>query len=108
VPGSITSSERVVLYSFEGQTGDRILINMQRTGGTLDTALFLISPEGNQLANNDDIVDPVTGERNTNSAIDGVTLRSTGTYYIIATHYGLQFGGTTGTYNLTLFELPPG
>lgn len=108
VPGSITASERVVLYSFEGQTGDRILINMQRTGGTLDTALFLISPEGNQLANNDDIVDPVTGERNTNSAIEGVTLRSIGTYYIIATHYGLQFGGTTGTYNLTLFELPPG
>jgi Bacterial pre-peptidase C-terminal domain len=108
VPGSITSSTRFILYSFEGQTGDRIRVSMQRTGGTLDTALFLISPQTVQIANNDDVTNPVTGERDTNSLIDSVTLTSTGTYYVLATHYGLQYGGTTGTYNLTLFELPPG
>jgi hypothetical protein len=38
--------------------------------------------------------------------IDTFDIQATGTYYIIATHYGLLFGGTTGTYSLTLFELP--
>ncbi|MFP4323896.1 MAG: hypothetical protein ACLFTK_15685, partial [Anaerolineales bacterium] len=85
-------------------------ISMQRTSGTLDTALYLIDPTGLQVANNDDIgtIDPATGERDTNSLIDGVTLDQDGTYYIIATHYGLQYGGTIGTFNLTLFQLPPG
>jgi hypothetical protein len=33
-----------------------------------------------------------------------VTLPSTGTYYIVATHYGLNVGGTQGTYNLTIVQ----
>jgi hypothetical protein len=107
VPGNLTSDTRFQLFSFQGATGDRVLISMRRTGGTLDSALFLISPEGLQLAANDDIVNPVTGERDTNSQIEGFTLTTTGTHYIIATHYGLQFGGTTGTYELSLIRLPP-
>ena len=106
VPGNITSSERFQIYSFDAATGDRVRIAMQRTGGTLDTAIFLISPEGIQLESNDDVINPVTGERDTNSLIDSYDITSTGTYYIIATHYGLQYGGTVGSYNLTLFELP--
>jgi hypothetical protein len=37
-PGSITGSQALQMYQFEGVTGDRIRIAMQRTGGTLDTA----------------------------------------------------------------------
>lgn len=105
VPGTITSEERFQIYSFEAAEGDVVRIAMQRTGGTLDTALYLISPDGVQLAGNDDVVNPVTGERQTNSLLDRVELPTDGTYYIIATHYGLQFGGTVGTYNLTLFQV---
>jgi hypothetical protein len=105
-PGSISSNQRVQMYSFEGVTGDRIRIAMQRTGGTLDTAIYLISSQGVQLEFNDDITDEQTGERDSNSLIEPLTLPSTGTYYILATRYGLQYGGTTGTYNLTLFEMP--
>jgi hypothetical protein len=94
------------MYSFEGVTGDRIRIAMQRTGGTLDTAIYLISSQGVQLEFNDDITDEQTGERDSNSLIEPLTLPNTGTYYILATRYGLQYGGTTGTYNLTLFEMP--
>jgi hypothetical protein len=64
-----------------------------------------VSEQGVQLDFNDDIVDPQTGERDSNSLIEPLTLTNTGTYYIIATRYGLQYGGTTGTYNLTLFEM---
>jgi hypothetical protein len=105
-PGSISSNQRVQMYSFEGVTGDRIRIAMQRTGGTLDTAIYLISSQGVQLEFNDDITDEQTGERDSNSLIEPLTLPNTGTYYILATRYGLQYGGTTGTYNLTLFEMP--
>jgi len=107
-PGTITFTEKFHLYSFEGRTGDRIRVAMQATSGNLDTAVYLISPDGVQLAGNDDVVNPVTGERDTNSLIDSVTLSQAGTYYILATHYGLQYGGTVGTYNMTLFQLPPG
>jgi hypothetical protein len=106
INAQITTTERLKIYSFEATTGDRVTINMQRTGGTLDTAVYLISPQGIQLAGNDDIVDPITGARDTDSLIDTFDIQATGTYYIIATHYGLLFGGTTGTYSLTLFELP--
>lgn len=106
VQGSITGQDRYQLYSFDGDSGDRVRISLQATSGTLDTAVYLIGPEGVQLANNDDIVDPITGERSTNSLIDGIELTSNGTYYVLATHYGLQYGGTTGTYNLIVSRLP--
>jgi hypothetical protein len=100
VTGSITERERFELYAFQGQAGDTISVSMQATGGTLDPAVYLISPEGIQLDYNDD----VTPGENPNSLIDGTTLATTGNYIIIATHYGLHVGGTTGTYQLTLVQ----
>lgn len=100
VSGSITNARRFVMYSFEGQTGDRVTIGMNGTSDTLDPVLYLISPEMIQIEYNDDVI---PGE-NRNSLISRVTLASTGTYYIIATHYGLNLGGTQGTYNLTLVQ----
>ena len=98
VSGSITAQQRYQLYSFEAQQGDVITAVMNATGGTLDPALYLISPDGIQVAFSDDIV---PGE-NRNSAIEDQTLAFTGTYYLIATHYGLQVGGTYGTFTLDL------
>jgi hypothetical protein len=100
VSGSITAQQRFVVYSFEGEVGDIVTIGMTAQGGTLDPALYLISPEQIQISYNDD----VTPGENANSVIDKVTLPSTGTYYIIATHYGLNVGGTQGTFNLTLVQ----
>jgi hypothetical protein len=100
VSGSITDQQRFVLYTFEGQQGDIVSIGMDATGGTLDPALYLISSEGIQLEYNDDI-EP--GEIS-DALIEQYTLATTGTYYIIATHYGLNVGGTQGTYNLSLIQ----
>jgi hypothetical protein len=101
VSGSITGEQRFVMYEFEGQEGDIISILMEATGGTLDPALYLINSEGIQLNYNDDIAPQ--GE-NRNSAIQQEPLAFTGTYYIIATHYGLNVGGTQGTYELSLLQ----
>ncbi len=100
VSGSITDQQRYVVYAFEAQAGDRVTIGMDATGGTLDPALYLITPENFQLAFNDDVIAGLEP----NSVIEKVTLPSAGTYYIIATHYGLHVGGTQGSYNLSLVQ----
>ena len=101
VSGTINQTNKFVVYTFEGEAGDQIRVGMQATAGTLDTTLFLLSPDGAQLAVNDDAVVNET----TDSLIDAFTLPADGTYSIIATHYGLLYGGTSGTYNLSLTRL---
>ncbi len=101
VSGTINQATKFVLYTFEGEAGDQVRAGMQATAGTLDTMLFLLSPDGAQLAVNDDAVVNET----TDSLIDAFTLPADGTYIIVATHYGLLYGGTSGTYNLSLTRL---
>ncbi len=101
VAGTINQSNKFILYTFEGEVGDQVRIGMQATAGTLDTTLILLSPEGAQLALNDDAVVNET----TDSLIDAYTLPANGTYIIVASHYGLLYGGTSGTYNLSLTRL---
>jgi hypothetical protein len=71
---------------------------MEATSGSLDTLLFLIGPSGLELAENDDAV---VGET-TNSRIEDFVLPETGQYVVLATHFGTIYGGTTGTYALSL------
>lgn len=99
--GSITPTNKFDLFVFDARAGDVINVGMNATSGTLDTALYLIGPSGAQVAENDD-AEP--GE-NTNSLIADLTLPEDGQYIIIATHFGALYGGTTGTYTLTLSQL---
>lgn len=101
VAGSITTDNKFDLFSFEGQAGDVVSISVVATGGRLDTALFLMDPNGFQVAENDDAV---VGE-STDSLISEFTLPQDGQYIIIATHFGMQYGGTTGAYSLTFTRL---
>jgi hypothetical protein len=101
VNGSITADNKFDLYVFEGQAGDVVTISMVRTAGNLDTTLFLVDSTGVQLAFNDDVV---PGD-NTDSLISEYTLPLDGRYIIIATHFGLEYGGSTGTYNLSFSRL---
>lgn len=96
--GSITQDNKFDLFVFNGQAGNVVNIAMNNTSGSLDPSLYLIGPDGTQVAANDDAV---PGE-NTNSLISNFTLPVSGQYIIIATHFGAQYGGTTGTYSLTL------
>ena len=101
VTGSITQDNKFDLYVFEGQAGDVVSISMIATAGRLDTALFLMDPNGLQIAENDDAV---VGE-STDSLISEFTLPQDGQYIIIATHFGMRYGGTTGAYSLTFTRL---
>lgn len=99
--GSITNDDKFDLYTFEGEAGDVVTISMVATAGRLDTVLFLLDPSGFQIANNDDAV---VGE-STDSLISEFTLPEDGNYTIIATHFGMQYGGTTGAYDVSFSRL---
>lgn len=101
VSGTINQATKFVLYTFEGEAGDQVRVGMDATAGTLDTTVFLLSPDGAELAANDDAVVNET----TNSLIDNFTLPADGTYIVVATHYGVLYGGTSGTYNLSVVRL---
>jgi uncharacterized protein YfaP (DUF2135 family) len=99
--GIITQENKFDVYAFEGSAGDVITINMNATSGTLDPLLYLVDSFGNLVAENDDAV---PGE-NINSLIANLALPASGRYIIIATHFGGRYGGTTGTYSLSLTRL---
>lgn len=104
VLGSITQANTFDVYSFEGLAGQIVTVNMGATSQGLDTKLFLIGPEGNEIAENDD-ADPLlagTNTRTTDSLISQFILPQTGTYRIIATRFASVFGGTEGNYVLNV------
>jgi hypothetical protein len=85
------------VYSFSGTAGQQVSITMT---ASFDTYLFLVAPDGDDLAEDDN------GGGGTNSRIPANTtdlarLPQTGTYHILA-NSGLNTAGTTGSYQLTL------
>ncbi|MCB9435824.1 MAG: PPC domain-containing protein [Anaerolineales bacterium] len=103
VDGQITLDQKFVVYQFDGLAGQRIGVELSRIGtGSLDTAVYVLDPTGVQAVGNDDII---PGE-NTNSRIQEYQLAFDGTYYIVATHYGLRYGATQGNFRLQLSLFP--
>ncbi len=98
VVGEITNARPFVAYAFEGVANELITVDMQATGGSLDTLLQIVDPAGNVVDVNDDAV---LGET-TNSRISDARLLSGGRHTIIATRYAKEAGGTVGPYQLTL------
>ncbi|MDX1993768.1 MAG: pre-peptidase C-terminal domain-containing protein [bacterium] len=96
VTGTITTENTFDLYTFDGQAGDVVTVSMGTTSGNLDTLLYLIGPSGIEIAANDD------SNESTDSLIADILLTEEGTYTVIATRFGVNFGGTTGAYNLLL------
>ena len=96
-------------YQFAGQAGERVIIRMERAGGSLDPLLVLSDRQGRELLSDDD-----SGSGN-NALIEDYRLPANGIYTIIATRFERDAGETSGAYRielllpeLTLAELPPG
>lgn len=99
--GIITQDNKFDVYLFTASAGDVFNVAMNTTSGTLDPLLYVLNATGSQVASNDDAV---AGE-NTNALVANLALPADGQYIIIATHFGGRYGGTTGTYTLTLTRL---
>lgn len=103
-------------YKFDGTAGQNIRIEMNAAippqSGGLDTYLYLIAPNGNIVAENDDIwLENQTNSRilcanvpNGPCTLDFFTLPQTGTYIIVATSFSNY---ETGAYSLALTLFSP-
>ena len=101
VVGSINPNNPYDIYTFEGTAGELVTVGMSASSLTLDTYLILVSPNGVDLAINDD-AEGLGDARTTDSLISEFELPQSGTYVIIASRYGTIFGGTIGDYTLTM------
>ena len=97
--GTILPEQPFQLFTFEGRAGDVVTVSMVASAGTLDTLLYLIDPNGFVLSENDDAI---SGET-TDSLLSDVVLPQDGIYIVLATRYGIRYGGTEGPYQLSLF-----
>lgn len=83
VTAAISEDIPAYIYTFRGESGDVVSIQMTATSGDLDSRLFLTDNLGNTLAANDDDLLNL----NTNSYIQEFILPASGYYSIIASHY---------------------
>ena len=92
-PGDLTLSDGSLYkqYVFDGEEGQAITISM--ASDEFDTYLILVGPEGEMLAQNDDI-----SEADRNSEIS-ITLPETGAYSVIANAYD---SSGQGNYSITI------
>lgn len=99
VNGTIDSNAPFVIYTLDAKARDRIRVSMRATRPNLDPFMFLLDSNGAQLAENDDV-----DATNRNSRIDQ-TIPVDGTYVVVASRYGAKFGGTSGTFEISLTVL---
>lgn len=98
VTGELDDDTYEQLYTFEGEAGDTIVIQMDATSNDprLDSFLTLRGIDGQDLTSDDD------SAGNLNSLIGPYTLQESGIYTIVATRYQLETGTSTGSYELTV------
>jgi WD40 repeat protein len=94
VAATVEAGDRDI-WTFEGEAGQIVTIEMEETDDRLDSYLILAGPDGKVLAEDDD------GGRNFNSRIGRYRLPRDGIYYIIAQGFDPS---QEGDYTLTLID----
>ena len=89
------------IFRFEALRGQVLNIQMRRTSGNLDPMLDLLDGTGQPLIFGDD-ENPDTS----NAGIVNFTIPSDGIYFIRATRYGRQGGTSSGSYVLSINQIP--
>jgi hypothetical protein len=103
VIGRISPDEPIVFYFIRAQRGDVITVTLKRTSGDLDPLLELATSDGKVLSSNDD--DPAA-EGTLDAGILNYMVLETNVYLIVATRFGREAGDTTGSYVLSLAQIP--
>lgn len=99
VYNSIDNMEPELFYFFRARQGDIVNIHMQTRAGDLDPYIRVVDNNSYVLAHNDDF--PGAG---TDALIQGFMIPADGTYYVIASRYGLAAGSSSGSFLLTVEE----
>lgn len=99
VTNTITNMQPQIYYTIQANEGDIINIEMVRSSGNLDPTLQVMDRNRELIAENDD-ADGTTR----NSRIEGLVIRETGSYIVVATRYGEAAGNSVGSFVLTVGE----
>jgi hypothetical protein len=94
---TIDTSAPLRLYTYTGVQGEVLNINMSSTSGDLDPFLLVIDPKGRELVRNDD-----ESAESLNASVRGFTLPESGTYVIVTSRFGAQFGFSAGDFDLSI------
>jgi len=97
ISGTIDDQHPAELYSFAGTAGTSIDVSMTAQSTSLDPYLLVLDPKGREIVRDDDI-----DKDHHDAAIHALPIPETGTYVIVATRYGQDFGGSTGDFDLTV------
>jgi len=111
---SISSAGQTDVYSFEVQLGQLITVQTLRAHdavGALNTRIRLLSPNGQEIAANDDTalgynsLNPASGAvlQSTHSLILNFVATTTGKFFVEVT----GVAGSTGEYDLLIATMPP-
>ncbi len=102
VSGAISFPQYMQIYAFDGSAGDRIDVEVLTSSGNLSPALFIVHPDGREIARFE-----VRRELVSSGAVRGLTLPETGRYLIGVTRLAGLFGLTEGTFTLTIRASAP-
>ncbi|WP_162910083.1 PPC domain-containing protein [Aggregatilinea lenta] len=94
--GNIDAAVPVTAYRFQGRAGETVTVSMSRTGGDLDSYLYLLSGEGDSLDEDNN-----SGGQNGDAQVT-YPLPADGDYVVVATRVGQENGTTSGSYVLTI------
>ncbi len=84
-------------YSFTATAGSRVILDVDRTNGSTDTAIFLMDSTGALLASNDNSASLDAGSTTLNDSFIDFTVATTGTYIIAVGENGsFHVGAGTG------------
>lgn len=98
---TLTVDDWRIQYTFVGNQGDSITVEMNTDSSRLDPLLVLVDEQGNRRIENDDAT-----EGNDNAAIMNYVLGDDGIYTILATRRGEANSPYVGDYQLTFLRLP--
>jgi hypothetical protein len=96
VSGSLGAAAPQQVYTFSGQRGEVIALDLQVTGGNLDPVLTISTSSGELVASADDS----GGSRV--PALSALRLPQTDTYRVAVGRFGYALGSTSGSYTLSL------
>lgn len=97
----ITRTRFEYRYSFDADAGTMVNIRMQADSGTLDSYLYLLDDEGNEITKNDDAENGIGKD----AFIREFIIPADGTYTIVATRFQRENGTTMGRFTVTLDEV---